>query len=138
MKKRIFLLVAIIVSFATIQASAQGCCARHAEQTTQTTNAIDKSLTTESFVVKGNCISCKAKIEKAANIRGVQSAVWDVQTHMLTVQFDAAKTTVDKINRAVVQGTGYETSFAVQNNTQTSGKQGCATQKSGAACATKQ
>ncbi|GAA4381906.1 heavy metal-associated domain-containing protein [Hymenobacter koreensis] len=54
------------------------------------------------------CDMCKTRLEKAmAYEKGVQSAVLDVPTQMLTVQYRAGKTTPDAL-RAAVAATGYD------------------------------
>ncbi len=59
------------------------------------------------FKVLGNCGMCKKTIEKAALGAGAGTAVWDVDTDMLAVTFDAQKTSVDAIQKAVAKA-GYD------------------------------
>jgi copper chaperone CopZ len=54
---------------------------------------------TETFKVWGNCGMCKDRIEKAVKEEGATSASWDVKTKMLTVSFDASKTSVDALDK---------------------------------------
>ena len=49
------------------------------------------------FFVKGNCGSCKARIEKAAKDAGADSAEWDAEKQTVQLQFDESKTSADKI-----------------------------------------
>lgn len=58
--------------------------------------------------VSGNCGMCKKHIEKAAKDAGASSANWDKVTKILTVSFEAGKTTTDKIETAIA-GAGYDT-----------------------------
>jgi hypothetical protein len=58
--------------------------------------------------VSGNCGSCKKHIEKAAIDAGATSATWDKVSKLLSVTFDAAKTSTDKIETAIA-GVGYDT-----------------------------
>lgn len=46
---------------------------------------------TDSFKVYGNCEMCKERIEEAAAVPGVRTAVWDVKTKQLKVSYDPAK-----------------------------------------------
>ena len=56
---------------------------------------------TEKIKVYGNCGMCKTRIEKAANsVKGVTKASWNSEDAMLTVTFDASKTTTLKIEEA--------------------------------------
>jgi copper chaperone CopZ len=56
---------------------------------------------TEVFNVKGNCESCKARIEKAAKVTGVTNAVWDTKTKKLTLTYDPAKVKTDAVLKAI-------------------------------------
>ncbi|WP_187478483.1 TonB-dependent receptor domain-containing protein [Amniculibacterium sp. G2-70] len=47
--------------------------------------------------VNGDCGMCKERIEKTAKKNGATSANWNDETKMLNVEFDAAKTSLDKI-----------------------------------------
>ncbi|MFZ9846633.1 MAG: heavy-metal-associated domain-containing protein [Flavobacteriales bacterium] len=72
-----------------------------------------KSTTTEtSFKVSGNCEMCKQRIEKALKkVKGVKSADWNVQTHIVKVMYDAELTNVEKLHQAVANA-GYDTDKA--------------------------
>jgi copper chaperone CopZ len=84
-----FILVAIIVAFTT-QLSAQ------------------KSTQTASIKVWGNCESCKVRIEKAAKSVDVTTANWNESSKMLKITFDASKTNVDKVSKAIA-AVGHDT-----------------------------
>ena len=64
--------------------------------------------TTTKFKVYGNCGMCEKRIEKAAKIKGVQSADWDVETKILTVHFNENKTKPSKM-QAAVAAVGHDT-----------------------------
>ncbi|ROH96381.1 TonB-dependent receptor [Chryseobacterium daecheongense] len=55
------------------------------------------------FYVKGNCGSCKARIEKAAKDAGASSAEWSAETQTVILQFDASKTSADKILKKIAE-----------------------------------
>jgi outer membrane receptor for ferrienterochelin and colicin len=55
-----------------------------------------------NFKVYGACEQCKQRIETAAKIRGVVSAFWDIDTRNLMIDFDASKTTVEKIQSHIL------------------------------------
>jgi copper chaperone CopZ len=66
------------------------------------TSIFAKGANTETIKVYGNCGQCKTRIEKAANsVQGVTKATWNVDDAMLTVTYDATKTTTLKIEEAV-------------------------------------
>ena len=59
------------------------------------------SIKTETIKVWGNCDLCKARIEKAATMDGVNQALWDKETKMLTLVYDASKVKSDDIQKMV-------------------------------------
>jgi copper chaperone CopZ len=64
---------------------------------------------TEKFKVGGKCSMCKARIEKAANsVDGVSAAEWNVDTKMIEVSFDEAKTSIQKVHEAIAE-VGHDT-----------------------------
>jgi mercuric ion binding protein len=64
---------------------------------------------TERFKVAGNCGMCEARIEKAAkSVDGVTVADWNKESKMIEVSFDADKTNVEKIQKAIA-GVGHDT-----------------------------
>ena len=59
--------------------------------------------------VNGNCDLCKKRIEKAAfSVSGVKSAVWDVDTHQLSLILNEEKTTLLDVKKAVAK-VGHDT-----------------------------
>lgn len=66
------------------------------------------AITKTSFKISGNCEMCKERIEKAAKIEGVKNAIWNQETHILTVAFVPTKTTLDQIQQNIAN-TGYDT-----------------------------
>ena len=64
---------------------------------------------TEKINVYGKCGMCKSRIEKAAKaVEGVAKASWDATEQVLTVKYDAGKTTVLEIEQAVAK-VGHDT-----------------------------
>lgn len=59
------------------------------------------------FKVYGVCEQCKQRIEKAAKNRGVQSASWNVETKQLSLVYNPARTTLDKIQKRII-GAGHD------------------------------
>ena len=63
----------------------------------------------QMFKVSGNCEMCKERIEKAAlSVKGVQSAMWDQESKMIHLNFDASATTIDQIQKAIAAA-GHDT-----------------------------
>lgn len=69
------------------------------------TNAQDK---TETFKVYGECGMCEKRIEKAAKIDGVNKADWDVDSKVMTISYDPAKTDGKKVQKAIA-AVGHDT-----------------------------
>ena len=63
---------------------------------------------TETVKVWGVCESCKKTIEKTAKSAGATSANWSDSTFQLTVSYDASKSSVLSIEKAVA-AKGYDT-----------------------------
>lgn len=42
----------------------------------------------ETFKVEGVCVSCKNRIEKALKMKGIKTAVWEVSTKMLAINYN--------------------------------------------------
>lgn len=63
----------------------------------------------EKFKVSGNCEMCEKRIEKAAlGVTGVAKADWNKDTKEMTVNFDDAKTSLDKVEAAIAKA-GHDT-----------------------------
>ncbi len=59
--------------------------------------------------VDGVCAMCKERIEKAAiKTKGVKSAVWSIETHELSLIYDARKTNLDSVANHVA-AVGHDT-----------------------------
>lgn len=72
--------------------------------TTVAPTTMDGSASKQTFRVSGNCEMCKARIDKAAKrVKGVSQADWNVETKMLTVEFDPKKTKVADIQAAIAK-----------------------------------
>ncbi len=55
------------------------------------------------FFVKGNCESCKARIEKAAKSAGANSADWNAEKQTVILDFDSSKTSADQILKKIAE-----------------------------------
>ncbi len=59
--------------------------------------------------VDGVCMMCKDRIEKASlKTKGVKSAVWNIDSHMLSLIFDERKTDLDIIQENIA-AVGHDT-----------------------------
>jgi len=64
--------------------------------------------TTVAFKVFGNCEMCKMRIEKAALIKGVKSAGWDIDTKVFTLEYDPRVVSLQKVHRKIADA-GHDT-----------------------------
>ncbi|MBB4806700.1 outer membrane receptor for ferrienterochelin and colicin/copper chaperone CopZ [Chryseobacterium defluvii] len=81
-----------------------GCC--HYDRDLQPSNAeaIHNGHKKENeFYVKGNCGSCKARIEKAAQDAGADSAEWNAEKQMISLNFNPSKTSADTILKKIAE-----------------------------------
>ncbi len=99
-----FLLALPLFALLSFSASAQAQTA----PATQSKSANAAGTATAQFKTSAVCDMCKTRIEKSmAYEKGVQSAVLDVPTQMLTVTYRPEKTTPSAL-RTAVQKTGYD------------------------------
>lgn len=79
------------------------CC--HYDRDTQQSEVSSTIITKKEneFYVKGNCGSCKARIEKAAKDAGAESANWDAERQLVILDFDVNTTSADKILRKIAE-----------------------------------
>jgi periplasmic mercuric ion binding protein len=80
----------------------------------QTTAAPVKTKTLK-MKVEFTCANCQAKIQTGlTKTDGVESAVADLKTKVVTITYDPAKTDKDKLVK-VVEGLGYRTEFTAKD-----------------------
>jgi membrane fusion protein, copper/silver efflux system len=69
------------------------------------------------FSVAGNCEMCKERIESAAKtVRGVSSAIWDMNTKKLHLEFNPNQTNTINVQKAVAKA-GHDTEKVKADNT---------------------
>jgi outer membrane receptor for ferrienterochelin and colicins len=77
------------------------------------TPAADTAVT---FKVFGVCGQCKERIEKAVKIKGVKSGVWNMETGQLTLVYNTAQVSLEKIeNRILAAGHDLENRKAINS-----------------------
>lgn len=63
----------------------------------------------QTIEVNGNCDLCKKRIEKASlSVSGVKSAVWDVESHQLSLILNEEKCSLLDVEKAVAK-VGHDT-----------------------------
>jgi len=83
-----------------------GCCLYRVENEPKT-ESVSKFSTTQ-FTVNGICEMCKERIEKTAKIDGVKSARWDIDSQILTLEYDKSKVDLMKIHKLIAK-VGHDT-----------------------------
>jgi cation transport ATPase len=63
---------------------------------------------TDTFKVWGKCNMCKIRIEKAAKIEGVSKAEWNMQTKMLTLEYNPSMVSCEDVQRKIA-AVGHDT-----------------------------
>ena len=59
--------------------------------------------------VNGNCEQCQKRIQKAAySVAGVKSAIWDIETHQLSMILNEEKTSPLAVKKAIAK-VGHDT-----------------------------
>lgn len=69
--------------------------------------AQDTAIKTATITVKGNCEECKARIENAADIKGVKICQWNPETKVAKITYDTAKVSLLQIEEAIA-ASGYD------------------------------
>ena len=82
-----------------------GCCHYDRDLKTENSNVENHNhgKGENEFFVKGNCESCKARIEKAAKSAGANSAEWSAEKQTVTLNFDSSKTSADQILKKIAE-----------------------------------
>ena len=62
----------------------------------------------DTIKVNGECGMCKSRIQKTLKIDGISSAVWDVESKLLTVTYNPEKITNDEIQKKIA-AVGHDT-----------------------------
>ncbi|MDF0719264.1 TonB-dependent receptor [Kaistella sp. PBT33-4] len=91
----------------SVYSNLPGCCLYERTPSFLTTNiepqASVSALPANTFFVKGNCGSCKARIEKAAKDAGATTADWNSETQTVVLNFDPSKTSSDIILQKIAE-----------------------------------
>ncbi|MCC6601167.1 MAG: heavy-metal-associated domain-containing protein [Crocinitomicaceae bacterium] len=71
----------------------------------------DKKTITTSFWVGGVCEMCKARIERAVDVKGVRNANYDLEHHTLEITYVPSKISIEKIH-VLLNEAGHDTSVS--------------------------
>jgi copper chaperone CopZ len=69
----------------------------------------------KQYHVWGNCSKCKATIEKACNINGVNTAIWSEDSKLLTLKIDTSILAVETVLKAIADS-GYDNELFFAND----------------------
>jgi copper chaperone CopZ len=95
----------ILVIVTTVVFLSCGEKTSQTESTTATTTT--NGITSTTFKVWGNCEMCKETIEGSLKAEGITKADWNVDSKILTVEFDTAKISLDQIQKNIAS-VGYD------------------------------
>lgn len=99
-----------------------GCCQYDRELDSAASASI---VETFSFKVSGNCGMCKKRIEKAAKtVSGVESAIWDKESKIITVEISTNTISKTDVSKAIAS-VGHDTEFDKANETVYNDLPGC-------------
>ena len=117
MKNILFGMLLLVVTF-----SAQGQDTRGGAELSEAKKNKNAKYTTE---VNGNCDLCKKRIEKAAfSVVGVKSAIWDVDSHQLSLILNEEKASLLDVKKAVAK-VGHDTDEVKATNEDYDKLHGC-------------
>lgn len=87
---------------------AIGACKNEtkSDETMNKTETVN-GLATSSFKVWGNCEMCKETIESSLKVEGINKADWNMDTKIVTVNYDNNKITLDQIQKNIAS-VGYD------------------------------
>lgn len=89
--------IAIAFTILTIGA----CGSKTDSGSTVSTTEIVNGVATSTFKVWGNCEMCKETIEGSLKAEGISKADWNVDTKIITIEFDTAKISLDQIQKNI-------------------------------------
>ena len=61
-----------------------------------------QNLRSTNFKVFGACEQCKTRIELAVKIKGVKTGIWDVDSKILSIEYDSAQVSLEKIQNKIL------------------------------------
>ncbi|MDR3262626.1 MAG: cation transporter [Tannerella sp.] len=109
MKKLVFLVAAIVFIAANSVCVGSDANAENRTSAPASVKLENRKEVHKDLKVEGSCGMCKTRIEKTAkSVAGVTSAVWDQKSKKLHLDFDAQKTSLEAISKAVAK-VGHDT-----------------------------
>jgi Cu(I)/Ag(I) efflux system membrane fusion protein len=91
----------------------------------QSEQGMSRMMRHDMFGVSGSCEMCKDRIEKAAmSVKGVNSAVWDLKTQIISIEFNSMETSVNAVQSAVAKA-GHDTEMVKANDNTYAGLPDC-------------
>ena len=90
------IILGMMLLFVALSTQAQGSIASEQAQQKKSKNA------KYEFEVNGNCEQCQKRIQKAAfSVAGVKSAIWNIETHQMTVIINEEKCSLLDVKKAI-------------------------------------
>lgn len=94
------------ITVAFLALAIASCGEKTATENIKTATVIN-GISTSTFKVWGNCDMCKETIETSLKVDGVLKADWNVDTKIITVEFDSAIISLDQIQKNIA-AVGYD------------------------------
>lgn len=88
------------------------------------TFSVQAQKTDTTLIVNGVCGMCERIIEKAALIKGVSVADWDVDTKILKLSYNQEKVKLAEINKSII-ASGYDTEMETASDEAYNKLHGC-------------
>ena len=95
------------IAIAFIAFTIISCGSKTSEENQSVSTSAVNGISAATFKVWGNCEMCKETIEGSLKVDGIAKADWNVDTKIMSVNFDSTKISVDKIQKNIAM-VGYD------------------------------
>lgn len=95
------------IAIAFIAFTMTSCGSKTSEENKVASTALANGVSAATFKVWGNCEMCKETIEGSLKVDGISKADWNVDTKIMSVNFDSTKISLDKIQKNIAM-VGYD------------------------------
>lgn len=95
------------IAIACIAITITSCGTKTSEENNVVSSSTVNGVSSATFKVWGNCEMCKETIEGSLKVDGIAKADWNVDTKIMSVNFDSTKISLDKIQKNIAM-VGYD------------------------------
>ena len=89
------------IAIACIALVITSCDTKNSEENKVASSSTVNGVSSATFKVWGNCEMCKETIEGSLKVDGITKADWNVDTKIMSVNFDSTKISLDKIKKNI-------------------------------------